>query len=48
MHSHRKVLATAIANKVSSLFVLEDDAYPVPDLSRKANFFRGCRTIGMA
>jgi hypothetical protein len=39
MLSHQAVLARAIAEKVGSLFVLEDDAYPVPDFAaRAANF----------
>jgi hypothetical protein len=39
LHSHRAVLDTAIADGVSSLLVLEDDAYPVDDLPAKAEFF---------
>lgn len=37
--SHRAVLDAAIADGVSSLLVLEDDAYPVQDLTRQAQRF---------
>ena len=37
--SHRAVLDTAVADGVSSLLVLEDDAYLVRDLPRKAGLF---------
>jgi len=39
MLSHQTVLASAIADKVSSLFVLEDDARPVPDFAARATEF---------
>ncbi len=39
--SHLAVLKSALADGVESLLVLEDDAYPVPDLTRQAeSFFR--------
>ena len=34
--SHRAVLDAAIADRISSLLVLEDDAYPVNDLATQA------------
>jgi hypothetical protein len=37
--SHRAVLDAAIADRVSSLLVLEDDAYPIDDLARQARRF---------
>ncbi len=37
--SHRKVLDTAIADGVSSLLVLEDDAYPIDNLASQAQRF---------
>ena len=37
--SHRAVLDAAIADGVSSLLVLEDDAYPAADLPRRAGAF---------
>jgi hypothetical protein len=39
LQSHRKVLDTAIADGVSSLLILEDDAYPVDDLAVEAHRF---------
>jgi hypothetical protein len=39
LQSHRAVLDSAIADKVSSLLVLEDDAFPVADLASKAELF---------
>jgi GR25 family glycosyltransferase involved in LPS biosynthesis len=39
MLSHQTVLASAIADKVSSLFILEDDARPVPDFAARATEF---------
>src|SRR3984885_9151340 len=39
MLSHRAVLGSAIADKVSSLFVLEDDARPVPNFTARAADF---------
>jgi hypothetical protein len=37
--SHRAVLDAAIADGVTSLLVMEDDAYPVDDLARLAGLF---------
>jgi hypothetical protein len=37
--SHQAVVTSAIADKVSSLFVLEDDAYPVPNFTDQAADF---------
>jgi hypothetical protein len=37
--SHRAVLDSAIADGVSSLLVLEDDAFPVDDFARQAELF---------
>ncbi|HEX3359316.1 MAG TPA: glycosyltransferase family 25 protein [Tepidisphaeraceae bacterium] len=37
--SHRAVLESAIADGISSLLVLEDDAYPVDDFPRHAEAF---------
>jgi hypothetical protein len=39
MLSHRAVLASAIADGVTSLLVLEDDAYPVPNFAERADEF---------
>jgi hypothetical protein len=39
LQSHRAALDSAIADKVSSLLVLEDDAFPVADLANKAESF---------
>jgi hypothetical protein len=39
MLSHRAILSAAIRDGVSSLFVLEDDAFPVPDFARLAGEF---------
>jgi len=39
MLSHQAVLASAIADKVTSLLVLEDDAHPVPDFAERAADF---------
>lgn len=39
MLSHRAVLASAIADRVTSLLVLEDDAYPVDDFAARAADF---------
>lgn len=39
MLSHRAVLARAISDGVSSLLVLEDDAYPAPDFSSRCADF---------
>jgi Glycosyltransferase family 25 (LPS biosynthesis protein) len=39
MLSHRAVLGAAIADKISTLLVLEDDAFPAPDFTpRSADF----------
>lgn len=39
LQSHRAILDEAIDQGLSSLLVLEDDAYPVPDFSRHARRF---------
>lgn len=39
LQSHRAVLDSAIADNVSSLLILEDDAYPTADLAHQAELF---------